>query len=49
LSAPPPFHRLHPASIQKILEAALESGARFAELFIERRLVRHVRLEESRL
>lgn len=49
MNPPPPFDHLDAASIEKILEAALACGARFAELFVERRLVRQIRREEGRL
>jgi len=49
VSPPPPFDHLDAGSIGRILDEALASGARFAELFVERRLVRLVRREEGRL
>ncbi len=49
MQPPRPFEGLTPSDISKILEAALSSGASFAEFFIERRVVRHLKYEEASL
>jgi TldD protein len=46
---PEPFRFLSDPDIDRILEAALAGGARFAEIFIERKETRRLRREESRL